>query len=81
MPLTSAAKIPTSVPSMAPGLHDQVMPGIHHVKPVVPLSGTSPVFVLDGALTVRAALIEEDLVAALPAPRCGPYTAGGVLRF
>jgi HEAT repeat protein len=75
-PLTGAA-LPVST-SDVPG---QVMPGVHQVKPVVPLSGTSPVFVLDGALTPRAALIEEQLVEALPDPRCAAYVAGGVLRF
>jgi len=80
-PLTGAVKHLGVTLSGASGLYGQIIPGVHHVKLIVPLSGTHPAFVLDGALTPRAALVEEEFVAALPAPRCGSYTAGGVLRF
>ena len=75
-PLTGAAK-----PLQGQVSKDEIMPAVHMVLPVVPLQGTSPVFVLDGALTPRAGLYEEGLVTPLPPPRCGSYTAGGVLRF
>lgn len=80
-PLAATAKTTGVEPWEGSPAYAEVLPGVYHVRASTALTDGHPVFVADGALTLRVSVIEDDLAAALPPPRCGEYSAGGVLRF
>jgi HEAT repeat protein len=59
----------------------ELLPGVYTPRMQTPVSDGGPVFVVDGALTLRATVYAGGRAHALPPPRCGPYRGFNVLAY